>query len=191
MMVESNADLLAAAAQGDDEAWAVLVDQFSGLVWSVTRGYRLGPASTDDVVQTVWLRLAEHCGRIREPDRLAGWLATTTRNEAVRAVKARQRVSPLGDMSDFETATSASVDEDLIDAETLDEVLQAFSCLDEETQRFLRLLCADPPLDYKTISEVTGRPVGSIGPTRARCLNKLRKLLPPSEAERSDEGEKS
>lgn len=191
MMVESNADLLAAAAQGDDEAWAVLVDQFSGLVWSVARGYRLGPASTDDVVQTVWLRLAEHCGRIREPDRLAGWLATTTRNEAVRAVKARQRISPLGDMSDFETATSASVDEDLIDAETLDEVLQAFSGLDEETQRFLRLLCADPPLDYKTISEITGRPVGSIGPTRARCLKKLRKLLPPSEADRPDEGDKS
>ena len=191
MMVESNADLLAAAAQGDDEAWAVLVDQFSGLVWSVARGYRLGPASTDDVVQTVWLRLAEHCGRIREPDRLAGWLATTTRNEAVRAVKARQRISPLGDMSDFETATSASVDEDLIDAETLDEVLQAFSGLDEETQRFLRLLCADPPLDDKTISEITGRPVGSIGPTRARCLKKLRKLLPPSEADRPDEGDKS
>lgn len=188
MKVESNADLLAAAAQGDSDAWAVLVDQFSGLVWSVSRTYRLGPATTDDVVQTVWLRLAEHCGRIREPDRLAGWLATTTRNEALRAIRARQRTAPLGDMSEFETATTVSVEEDLIDSETLEEVLQAFSCLDEDTQRFLRLLCTDPPLDYKTISELTGRPVGSIGPTRARCLDKLRRLLPPSEQDRSDQG---
>ncbi len=189
MKVESNADLLAAAARGDGDAWAGLVDQFSGLVYSVARSYRLGPASTDDVVQTVWLRLAEHAGRIRDPERLAGWLATTTRNESVRAVRSRQRIAPLGDMTEFETASPAGVDDDLLDAETLDEVLTAFAALDEETQRFLRLLCADPPLDYKTISEITGRPIGSIGPTRARCLKKLRNLLP--EQERSDEGARS
>lgn len=188
MQVDSNADLLAAAARGDADAWADLVDEFAGLVWSVARGYRLGPANTDDVVQTVWLRLAEHCGRIREPDRLAGWLATTTRNEAVRAVRARQRIAPLGDMAEFETASPESVEDHVLDSETLDEVLRAFAGLDEETQRFLRLLCADPPLDYRTISEITGRPIGSIGPTRARCLKKLRDLL--CEQERADEGAK-
>lgn len=186
MKVDSNADLLTAAAQGDGDAWAALVDQFGGLVYSVARSYRLGPASTDDVVQTVWLRLAEHCGRIREPERLAGWLATTTRNEGVRAVRSRQRIAPLGDMSEFETAAPTAVEDDLLDDETLHEVLEAFAALDEDTQRFLRLLCADPPLDYKTISEITGRPVGSIGPTRARCLDKLRKLLP--EQDGSEEG---
>ena len=63
---------------GDESAWNELVDQFAGLVWSVARSFRLGKAATDDVVQTVWLRLAEHSSRIRQPDRLASWLATTT-----------------------------------------------------------------------------------------------------------------
>ena len=82
--------LLRRVIEGDQRAWDELVGRFGGLVWSIARGYRLG-ALTDDVVQTVWLRLAENCDRIREPERLAAWLATTTRNEALRVSKKQAR----------------------------------------------------------------------------------------------------
>lgn len=72
-------ELLARVVAGDEGAWKEVVDRYAGLVWSVARSYRLGGAATDDVVQTVWLRLAEHCARIREADRLAAWLARTFR----------------------------------------------------------------------------------------------------------------
>lgn len=170
-------DLLQAAAAGDEAAWAVLVERFAGLVWSVARGYNLDSASLEDVCQTVWLRLAEHAGRIKEPERLGGWLATTTRNEALRVQRCRQRVVPQEHRSDL-ASVDAPVDDDLLGSESLTEVLAAFDRIDEACRRLLRLLCAVPPLDYETISQLTGRPVGSIGPTRQRCLAKLRKLLP-------------
>ena len=93
--VESdNAALLARVVDGEESAWNELVDRFAGLVWSVARSFHLSAATTDDVVQTVWLRLAEYSSRIREPDRLAAWLATATRNEALRVIKGQQRVDP-------------------------------------------------------------------------------------------------
>lgn len=176
-------ELLADAAKGDDPSWAALVDRFGGLVWSVAQTFNLDRASVEDVTQTVWLRLAEHCDRIQEPDRLAGWLATTTRNEALRVQRCRQRVFPQEPLIELADPTDPAVDDTLLGAETLSEVLQAFALLDEASQRLLRLLCVVPPLDYATISELTGRPVGSIGPTRQRCLQKLRLLLPPTIAD--------
>jgi len=172
-------ELLDGAARGDEPSWTALVDRFGGLVWSVARSFGLDRASVEDVTQTVWLRLAEHCGRIHEPDRLAGWLSTTTRNEALRVLRCRQRVAPQEQVIELDHSTEPPVDDALLGAETLAEVLRAFALLDEDSQRLLRLLCVVPPLDYATISELTGRPVGSIGPTRQRCLQKLRNLLPP------------
>ena len=169
--------LLSAAAAGDQLAWNEIVSRFEGLVWSIARGYRLGAASTDDVVQTVWLRLAEHCRRIRQADRLAGWLATTTRNEALRVLRGQQRSEPVEDLDDYIADPGVDLDAGIIGLEETREVLCAFEVLDSDTRMFLRLVCADPPLDYKTISELSGRPIGSIGPTRARCLEKLRREL--------------
>ena len=90
-------DLLRRVIEGDQRAWDELVGRFGGLVWSIARGYRLG-ALTDDVVQTVWLRLAENCDRIRDPERLAAWLATTTRNEALRVSTKQARTRSVGDL---------------------------------------------------------------------------------------------
>jgi RNA polymerase sigma factor (sigma-70 family) len=131
------------------------------------------------VVQTVWLRLAEHCGRIREPDRLASWLATTTRNEALRVIRGNMRLSPQSTIAESAELTAPSVEERVTDDATLKAVLGAFSQLSTEDQQLLRLLCTVPPLDYQTIAEMLGRPIGSIGPTRARCLERLKRLLPP------------
>ena len=163
---------------GDERAWDEVVDRFAGLVWSVARSFRLSSAATDDVVQTVWLRLAEHCGRIREPDRLASWLATTTRNEALRVIRGNVRLTPQATMDDREP-TTPSVEERVADDFTLRAVLWRSPSCRQEDQQLMRLLCAVPPLDYQTIAEMIGRPVGSIGPTRARCLERLKRLLPP------------
>jgi RNA polymerase sigma factor (sigma-70 family) len=172
------ADLLERAGAGDERAWRDLVDHFAGLVWSVARSYRLGTAATEDVVQTVWLRLAEHCGRIREPDRLASWLATTTRNESLRVIRHTSRVGATDGFDEASEPTSPSVDERIADSDDLQRALIGFAQLSTDDQQLLRLLCVVPPLDYETIASILGRPVGSIGPTRARCLERLRRLIP-------------
>lgn len=169
--------LLRRVVDGDQRAWDDLVGHFGGLVWSVARGYRLG-SLTDDVVQTVWLRLAENCDRIREPDRLAGWLATTTRNEALRVAKKQQKLYSMGEMPEQADATVSMLDELAADSDTLVHVLEAFSQLNDKDKELLRLLCTVPPLDYASIAEMLGRSIGSIGPSRDRALKKLRKLLP-------------
>lgn len=170
-------DLLRRVIEGDQRAWDELVGRFGGLVWSIARGYRLG-ALTDDVVQTVWLRLAEYADRIREPDRLAAWLATTTRNEALRVLKKQSRDLAVGDLPERTDLSVSGLDELVTDSDTLVHVLQAFRKLPEKDQELLRLLCAVPVLDYATIADMLGRSIGSIGPSRDRSLKKLRKLLP-------------
>jgi RNA polymerase sigma factor (sigma-70 family) len=172
-------ELLSRVVAGDEDAWGEVVDRFAGLVWSVARSYRLPSAATQDVVQTVWLRLAEHCAKIRQPDRLAAWLATTTRNEALRVIRGNQRQSPQATADDWTEPTAPSIEERVGDDATLRAVLHAFAKLSPEDQQLIRLLCAVPPIDYQTIAEMLGRPIGSIGPTRARCLERLKKLLPP------------
>jgi RNA polymerase sigma factor (sigma-70 family) len=147
-------------------------------VWSVARSYRLSAASTEDVVQTVWLRLAEYSSRIRQPDRLAAWLATATRHEALRVIRGHQRMVPFADFADRSEPTSLSLEDVVDDGVTLGAVLEAFAKLPAADQQLLRLLCTVPPLDYQTIAELLGRSIGSIGPSRARSLDKLRRLLP-------------
>jgi RNA polymerase sigma factor (sigma-70 family) len=171
------AALLAAAAGGDRSAWDALVDRYHRLVWSVVRGFRLDEAAAADVTQTVWLRLVEHCDRIREPEKLPGWLAATARNEAMRVIKGQQRQVPSTFDFDLADDMTPALDERLIDDETRRAVLWAFHQLPPDAQELLRLLCAHPPLDYHTISDLVGRPVGSIGPTRQRILEKLRTLV--------------
>ena len=147
-------------------------------MWSVARSFRLSPATTDDVVQTVWLRLAEYSGRIREPDRLAAWLATATRNEALRVIKGQQRVVPHAGFAESSEPTSRvhrGHHHRRRHAACRAPGVRRPAGAD---QQLLRLLCTVPPLDYQTIAEMLGRSIGSIGPSRARCLDKLRRLLP-------------
>lgn len=173
----SVAELLAGAADGDQSAWNALVEKYNRLVWYVVRGFRLDDAAAADVTQTVWLKLVEHCGRIRDPERLAGWLAVTARNEALRVLKQQGKQTPSNFEFDIGDPTAVDLDERLVDDEIERAALRAFSRLSEDDQRLLRLLCVDPPLDYSTISQMIGRPIGSIGPTRQRALERLRKFM--------------
>lgn len=173
MEAVSHGELLTLAAGGDRGAWDTLVERFGQMVWSVARSFRLDDAMAKDVSQTVWLKLIENIDRIKDPERLPGWLATTTRREALRVAKARDRAV----VTDFEydiEDTSPSLDEMLIDEEENRTVVRAFSTLDDVCKQLLRLMMIEPALSYEEISEATGRPIGSLGPTRARCLEKLK-----------------
>jgi RNA polymerase sigma factor (sigma-70 family) len=165
--------LLQRAAGGERDAWNALVDRFGQMVWSTARGYRLDEAAAHDVAQTVWLRLIENIERIQDPERLPGWLVTTCRREALSVLKKSERQIP----SDFEydlEDPSPSLESLIIDDEESREVVAAFAELDHECQQLLRLLTVEPALSYEEISEATGRPVGSLGPTRGRCIDRLK-----------------
>lgn len=177
----ATADLVHAASLGDEQAWNAIVDRFAALIWHVARGYRLSQADAADVSQTTWLRLAEHIGTLRDPDSLGSWLATTASRECLGLLR-RSRVQRwVDDEQVFElpdVSPGAEVDHALVAREELSNLWQGFVKLSERCQLLLRLLFAEPAVPYEQISSLTSLPVGSIGPTRARCLAKLRALLP-------------
>ncbi len=166
--------LLVAASDGDQQAWNSLVRQFDPMIRSVISGFRLDHETAADVGQTVWLRVFENARRIREPERLGGWIASTARHESLRCIKRLQRNTPSDDLDEKPDLHTPSPDERAIDDETLRDALSAFDRLPEDSQSLLRLLIANPPLPYTTIAAEVGRPVGSIGPTRSRCIRALR-----------------
>ncbi len=168
------AELVVAAMRGDGAAWDEIVQRYTPLLMSVLRGFRLPEADVRDIVQTVWLRLVEHLGGLREPRALPGWLVTTTRNEAIKTLKARSRSMPLDVFEGRDANDGVSIDEDLLRVERREALLEAFAELGHRDRELLVLLTADPAVPYAEISRRVGIPIGSIGPTRARALSKLR-----------------
>lgn len=183
---EEIADLVRAAAGGDTAAWTAIVKHFSGLVWSITRGYRLASHDAADVFQTTWLRLAEHLDRIASPERLGAWLATTARRESLRVARASARTIPaqdgtligLGHVDDHTPEqTVLDAEQAMLDSERARQLWRAFRELSDRCQQLLRVLMASPPPAYAEVGAALGMPVGSIGPSRARCLDQLRQML--------------
>jgi RNA polymerase sigma factor (sigma-70 family) len=176
------AELVRRAADGDRQAWERLVDQFARLIWSITGEFRLAESDAADVAQTTWLRLLEHINRIQYPDRVGSWLAATARNECLRSLASRKRVVLGHDDAELDgaVANEPEVDERLLAAERAQVVRDALSHLPRRWQRLLELLMSDPPASYADISDELGLPIGSIGPTRGRCLARLRVLLQAS-----------
>jgi len=172
--------LVRRAAMGDRSAWEHLVDQYSRLIWAMTRDFKLPESDAADVVQVTWLRLLEHIGRIEHPDRIGSWLATTARHECLRHVAARSRIMLVRDDEvtlDGAVPHQPEIDERLLADEQAQAVRDALARLPSRWQKLLELLMADPPTSYVEISSQLGLPVGSIGPTRRRCLERLRVLL--------------
>lgn len=174
-------DLVAAAADGDPEAWRELVDRFSPLLVGVIRRFRLSNSEAEDVAQTVWLRVVEHLGSLREPRALPMWLITTGRREALRSLASTRGVQPHDPLDPAFGGTSGEddpLDKDLLRAERHQVLLAGLAELPSRQRELLRLLLSDPPPSYAEIREWTGIPVGSIGPTRARALERLRQTIP-------------
>ena len=176
------AGLVRGAAAGDRRAWERLVDQYARLIWSITAEFRLAEGDAADIAQTTWLRLLEHIDRIQYPDRVGSWLAATARNECLRSLAARKRIvlAPDEEVLSGVVASEPEVDERILADERDQIVRDALSRLPGRWQRLLELLMADPPSSYADISDELGLPMGSIGPTRGRCLAQLRVLLQAS-----------
>ncbi|EWT02024.1 ECF subfamily RNA polymerase sigma-24 subunit [Intrasporangium oryzae NRRL B-24470] len=173
-------ELVAAASEGDALAWNAIVERFSSLLWGVARAHRLGPDDAADVVQNTWLRLLDHLGGIRQPEALAGWLATTARNESLSMLRRRGRDVVVRDddlavnLPDIE---AVALDTALLDDERDAELWSCFARLPERCQELLRVLMSCDRPSYGAVAEALDMPVGSIGPTRMRCLNQLRDLV--------------
>jgi RNA polymerase sigma factor (sigma-70 family) len=171
---------LALATKGDQSAWDALVAQYSNLVWAVARSHRLGNADAADVYQSTWLRLVEHIGEIRDGARVGAWLATTARREALALLRRSRRDLPTSEVEVLDamsTDGSISLDERLLRSEEHTTLWHAFGQLSGRCQQLLRVVFADPPPSYAEMSAALDIPIGSIGPTRARCLGNLSSAL--------------
>lgn len=186
------ADLVAAAAGGDGTAWSELVNRYAGLVWSVARGFRLGPSDAADVSQSVWLRLVESLGSVRDPARLAGWLATTTRRESLRLLQRAGREHVDDQVVEAVVTTrgdaAAPPESHVLTAEGNRELWAAVRSLSERCRRLLRTYAYAPELSYAELAAALDMPVGSLGPTRGRCLEQLKTALSPHTPRHTDRG---
>jgi RNA polymerase sigma factor (sigma-70 family) len=170
-------DLVTRARTGDKQAWDTLVERYAPVIWSICCRYRLG-AGAEDISQSVWLRLVGQLDKIRDPAALPGWLATTTRRECLRLLGAAR-----GPLADGHVVDAGAVpdeqarmaEEELLAAERHAALREAFGDLPPCDQQLILVLIEDPPVPYAQISARLGIPVGSIGPTRRRCLDKLRR----------------
>jgi RNA polymerase sigma factor (sigma-70 family) len=168
------ARLVRSAASGDHRAWEALVGQFERLLWAITRAHRLRDADAADVVQATWTKLLEHLDALHEPGRVGAWLATTARRECLAVLRNSQRQVLYGDDTHESESNELAPGEALLVTERDEALWRSVSRLRESDQALLRLLMADPRPAYEEISAALDIPIGSIGPTRARALERLR-----------------
>jgi RNA polymerase sigma factor (sigma-70 family) len=168
------AALVHAARAGDACAWDAIVARFGGAIRAVTRGFRLSPADADDVMQTTWLRLLRNIHRLDDPAALKAWLVTTARRESLRALQGQMREIPTDDETLSARPDPATIDEQLAANERRRALRQAVDELPARPRILLRMLMASPDSSYEELGNALRMPVGSIGPTRGRCFNRLR-----------------
>jgi RNA polymerase sigma factor (sigma-70 family) len=174
-------EVVAQARAGANAAWEILIERFGGLVAAIARRCRLSDADVAEVSQTTWLRLVENLDRIQQPERLGAWLATTSRRESLRIATRRAVVSPSEAVYLMADDEADPLDAALLKEEQTRAIRMAADRLSPHCRRLLGVLMGDDDLPYKTIAEQLNMPIGSIGPTRGRCLEHLRQILAETE----------
>jgi RNA polymerase sigma factor (sigma-70 family) len=164
------AQLLTAAADGDQTAWDELASRYGARMWAVARACGLPESDAADAVQGAWLRLLEHLHTIRNPEGIGAWLATTTRREALLIARKEHTVELSFDMASEPDPAAA-----VLEADSSRLLWKTVSSLNEPCRTLLQLVATD--LGYQQVALRLGVPIGSVGPTRARCLDKLRTLM--------------
>jgi RNA polymerase sigma factor (sigma-70 family) len=173
-------DLVTRAGIGERSAWDALVERYSPLIWSICHRWQLDRTDAEDVGQAVWLRLVEQLDNLRDPAALPGWLATTTQRECYRVRRSRCRLAAgaggqVPDVENLPDEQAAAAEDGLLVTERHAALRAAFMDLPANCQELVALLITDPPMPYAEISVKLGIPVGSIGPSRSRCLDRLRR----------------
>jgi RNA polymerase sigma factor (sigma-70 family) len=163
---------------GDQRALDDLVRLMSPVLWHVVRATGLDREPAEDVVQSTWLSLVRSAERIADPQAVSGWLCTTARREAWRIRKQATRSTPVEDEAlEFRLPTQESPEAAVVLGDEQRRLWACLSRLNERCQRLLRIVAAEQRPDYTRIAADLHMPVGSIGPTRGRCLDKLRAEL--------------
>jgi len=168
--------LVLCARAGEQDAWDQIVERYAPLVWSVCRRYSLAGGDAEDVAASVWLKLVERLETIREPAALPGWIATTATRECLHLLRGRNRQVLVDDEDQLAEpdGLAATTDEWLLEQERHVALRVAFEGLSERCRRLLSMVFGEPPTSYSQIAGTLGMRVGAIGPTRMRCLDKLR-----------------
>jgi RNA polymerase sigma factor (sigma-70 family) len=183
----ADAALVQRCLGGDGSAWAMLVQRYQRLVYAIVRRIGLDDHLAADVFQTVFSRLVEHLPRLADPSRLQAWIVTTAKREALQQRRAGRRSVSMtcaddgsADGAEWEVADDAPIAEEaLADLQQLNRLRNALERLDERCRTLLKLLFRDEDdaLSYEEVAHRLATSVGSIGPTRSRCLDKLRRLV--------------
>lgn len=177
---ESDGTLVTRARAGDAAAWDALIERLGNRIWGVVRAHRLGKADAEDVFQVTWMRLLTHLDTIRQPDSVGAWLVSTAKHESLRLLRHGERQVPSSDEYRFDLSADALAlppDAGVLASERQTAIWNALGKLPAHCQQLLRLLMADPPPSYEEIGQALDMPIGSIGPTRGRCLEHLRRRL--------------
>jgi RNA polymerase sigma factor (sigma-70 family) len=170
-----------AASAGDRRAVADLVERFAARVRTVARLHRLNAHDVEDVMQTTWLKLLEHVDAIRDPTAIGAWLETTARRESLRVIRGSSRERPTDNELVLDAPVPPVDEQRLRAAERCAAFAVALEQVTGHQRELLSMLFADPAPSYAEISRALGMPIGSIGPTRARSLARLRENLDPGE----------
>ncbi|MFF2654255.1 RNA polymerase sigma factor [Streptomyces sp. NPDC058045] len=181
-------DLVDECLAGDQESWNRIVERYTPLIWAIARGHRLSAADCEDVSQTTWMRVIQHLGKLRDPEKLGHWISVSARRESLKHIQKSGRSTPVDDLEVFDRPRPSAnqPEETALDREARDEVLLAYCSLSPKCQAMLGLLVADPPMSYDEVSATLGLARGSIGPIRGRCLKHLERAL-EREAGRSEQ----
>jgi RNA polymerase sigma factor (sigma-70 family) len=173
MTEKQTAELVERARAGEQAAWRAIVERYSRLLFVIARSYGLAGADADDVVQTTWLRLVERLPMLRDPARAGAWLAVTARRESMAAVRRKGRERPLQGHAPSVTGPHHAV----FGRALAGSLAAALESAPPRCRALLELLSVTPALSYAEIAIALGMPVGSVGPTRVRCLRQLRRAL--------------
>jgi RNA polymerase sigma factor (sigma-70 family) len=172
--------LVADALQGDSAAWTELVHRYGRIPHAAARRFGLNREEHDDAVQRTWQRAVEHLSELRDAAALPGWLATAARHECLALLRARVREAPSGDMFDCETTSGpADVADVLISAEEARALRRAVEDLPSSQRALMRVFLESPVPSYAEISHRLSMPIGSIGPSRGRAMQRLAQALAP------------
>ncbi|MEP7112176.1 MAG: sigma-70 family RNA polymerase sigma factor [Ilumatobacteraceae bacterium] len=176
----TDGELIAMIGAGGDlreAAWSDMLRRHTPKMYAVARSFDIDNQTAEDLVQTAWLRFLERSGQLRDTSAVGPWLCMIVRNEARRLVT-RRRTIPVADGWEQRAADTPSPAAGLVSTEQAKALRSAFAKLGDDCRQLLTLMLADPPLSYDEIAVALDRPRGSLGPSRQRCLDHLRRLLP-------------
>ncbi|HEY3528549.1 MAG TPA: sigma-70 family RNA polymerase sigma factor [Nocardioides sp.] len=160
---------------GDEPALDDLVRMMSPVLWHVVRATGLDREAAEDVVQNTWLTLVRSADSVRDAQAITRWLCTAARREAWRVSKVSTRSRPVEDeVLDARMPVQSSPESEVVTSDEQAHLWRALSRLPERCQKLLRIVAWEPRPDYSSVADSLGMPIGSIGPTRRRCLDKLR-----------------